>query len=375
MVPNWKLQREAERLKRQFQGLWWRATGSLRTWLYDRRRREVVRVSEGDQPLRDELAVLLIYQPDGLLASTVHTLSWFVSEGVSPVVVSNCPLTEADMQRLRAVSYLVIERPNIGYDFGGYREGVLKILERGIRPAALYVLNDSMWFPLRDDCDVIRQSRASPADIFGLYTGWLGRRSGGQEYIQSYFFRFSARLVSGDAFQHYWKRLKLMDQKHVVIRSFERNLAGHFARIGYTSGSVIRWQEIVDYVLKLDDEDTLRDILVFQCRTSRKDREIIQPLLDDGLGPFEIRDRIRDLIEKRVVFVKMASLHPAIIEGVRIPFLKKLGGDDMGAQRDVIRSLGLHRDYHPSVRAEIDRWDSPEQRIERIADPKERRDA
>lgn len=102
-------------------------------WRYDVARSHQAQVWQGNAPLQDEVAVFLIYQETGVSDSILFTLSWLKDQGAAAVVVSNAPLTDSDKTRLMDLSYLVIQRPNLGYDFGGYREGILTVLERGTR--------------------------------------------------------------------------------------------------------------------------------------------------------------------------------------------------------------------------------------------------
>lgn len=186
MALGWKIQREFERVKKQVQSLRWYVWGPVNRWLYDRRRARDVQVSTGDVPAGDEAAVMLIYQPEAVPESIFFTLSWLGAQGLAPVVVSNLPLSDTDRARLCGLSHLVIERPNAGYDFGGYREGVLTVLERGIGSRAIHVMNDSMWFPLTEDLDAIRQAQSDPSDLYGLLCNVVtqGRQ---RSYLQSYF--------------------------------------------------------------------------------------------------------------------------------------------------------------------------------------------
>ena len=190
MIVIRKLKKELTRLRRQTYSLFWYVRGSVQRRRYDAKRNQSVRTTQGAQPMREEMAVFLIYQPNGLLESTLFTLSYFARQDISTVVVSNAPLNSEDRGRVLALSHLLIERPNIGYDFGGYREGVLTLLESGKPIRALYVMNDSIWFPLEGNNDLIKTCRESDADIYGLHIKITSEKRVDENYIQSYFFRF-----------------------------------------------------------------------------------------------------------------------------------------------------------------------------------------
>lgn len=353
-----KAKREVERLKKQAIGLIWRPLGAIKRNLYDASRERQVRITQGELDPKSEIAVLLIYQPKGLLKSTLFTLSYLAERGIAPVVVSNLPLADSDREKLIALSWLVIERPNIGYDFGGYREGVLSVLERITSLDALYLFNDSMWFPLYGDSDAIEQCRAANEDVFGLFVSRLSNRRIPREHVQSYFFRFSKKLIKEIEFANYWRRMKLIDHKATVVRVHERNLAWHFAGRGFSASGLINWRSIIDYIMRLEDEERLARIFEYQCEVSPREAELIQPVLARHGSAFSQRDQLSGLIERRKIFVDMFELHPWILQGLQMPFLKKARTPNLVLQRSEILRLGLQNNFHPDVRDEIERWDA-----------------
>ncbi|TGN60504.1 hypothetical protein E4L95_10580 [Paracoccus liaowanqingii] len=358
-----KLAQETRRLGRQVAGLVLPSWGHVARVAYDRRRARSVRVSEGVQAALDEISVLVIYQPAGLLDSTCWQVRWMAARGVAAVVVSNAPLSDDDRQTLAGMAHLVVERPNVGYDFGGYREGILQLSERGIRPRALYVMNDSMWFPLSEDSDILDRSRAAPEDVLGLFVDldWRQRTIGNLDgsHIQSYFFRFSQRLLEDPEFWRYWTKMSLVSSKRIVIELRELRLARHFAERGYRVGGLHSWKQVVHYLLTLDDEDTMGQILRHQCQVNRKDAAVIEPLLHKGgLSALDIRDALRDQISRTNILVFSTALHPAVMTALGFPFLKKQRVPMMVGKRAKIIESGLHRDFPDPIAREVETWDA-----------------
>ncbi|WP_192841301.1 rhamnan synthesis F family protein [Falsirhodobacter sp. alg1] len=353
-----KFVRESKRIGRQI------ASKVLPTWgiaeriIYDMRRDKAVRVTEGTKPPLDEIVILLIYQPKGLLDSTIWQLEWMAAQGISAVVVSNTPLLDADRVRLQGMTQFVVERPNIGYDFGGYREGVLQVLERGLRPKALYVMNDSMWFPLSEDSDAIERSRAAPEDVWGLFVDldWRHRLTGNIKgaHVQSYFFRFSEAVVNDPRFEAYWRKMSLISAKRLVVKLRELKLANYFAELGYSVGGLHSWREVADYLLNLQDEDKMAQILKHQCGVRAGDAAKIEPLLERGdLTALQIRDHLREDIDKTNIFLFSTALHPIVMTDLGFPFLKKQSVSIMVAKRRKLVELGMHNAYPEPIRREV----------------------
>ncbi len=359
-----RLARESRRIGRQVAARVLPYWGHVTRIAYDARRASAVTVTEGRQALFDEVSVLLIYQPKGLLPSTIWQIEWMSRQGISTVVVSNTPLKEEDRQRLAGIVHLIVERPNVGYDFGGYREGVMQILDRGIPFNTLYVMNDSMWFPLSEHSDVIERCRAAPEDVWGLFVDldWRQRTIGNVQgsHVQSYFFRFSHKVTSDPRFAEYWRKMSLISSKRIVIQLRELKLARHFADLGYSVGGLHSWREVVDFLLNLQDEEMMRDILSHQCQVNSKDAAEIEPLLArSDMTALQVRDALRDRIAKTNILVFSTALHPHVMMSLGFPFLKKQRVPAMLGKRQALLDMGLQRRFPTPIQREVETWDQP----------------
>ena len=105
----------------------------------------------GQVGYQGNVALFLIYQPNGIEASILRTCDHLAGKGYAPLVISNTPLSKTDRTELKNRCWVFAERPNIGYDFGGYRDGLWLLGKMGVVPDNLLVLNDSVWFPIFED--------------------------------------------------------------------------------------------------------------------------------------------------------------------------------------------------------------------------------
>ena len=120
MPPFWKVKREINRVFRQTVLFFQANTGGLRRRYYDSFQRKKTRETQGQVPLGTEVAVFLIYQPDGISPSVITTLQHLKEQGISTVLVSNTAVSSSDLARAKKLCFQILERPNVGYDFGGY---------------------------------------------------------------------------------------------------------------------------------------------------------------------------------------------------------------------------------------------------------------
>ena len=355
MIPIWKLKRELRRLKKQLRRAYWHPWGFLQRLRYDMQRGTRVTRHQGRVAPNKSVAIFLIWEPEGVLDSSFLTLEWLVANGVAPIVVSNAKLSEPDLEALKRTSYLVVERPNYGYDFGGYREGVLTLWETGLLPTELFVLNDSNWLPLRRDCDLIEKARAAPEDLYGLHL--TGVPNSDREHLQSYFYRFSQTILESAMFRSYWKQMRLIDDKFLVIRLYEKKLSRKFVNAGFSVGALFTWDDVVAKVFAT--QAPARDSYVqFEATYGQKPAaaRVIEYLDDESFDP-EKKAELQALVEKNELFVNLTGMHPAFLIDQDVPFLKKNRQIEFQAQRKLIRDQQLYTDCESCVRREILAWD------------------
>ena len=134
MISAWKLKRETKRVAAQLSAIPLLIYEPFAQKLYDRNFEKNIKLYQGIRNLGKQVAVFLIYQPRGLADSIYLTVDHLVASGFEVVIVSNCPLASADLEKLYLRTALVVERPNFGYDFGGYRDAVVIEPRRKGRP-------------------------------------------------------------------------------------------------------------------------------------------------------------------------------------------------------------------------------------------------
>jgi hypothetical protein len=229
MIPWWKVVRETDRFVQQVKaalGLIWEPFVQRR---YDRSRAKHLIVTPGAQTLQKKIAIYLIYQPSEILASTLETCRTLDRAGYSLLVVSNTPLVDTAMSALQAVTWRIIQRPNYGYDFGGYRDGILHLFEQGITPDWLIVMNDSIWFPLGETDTLLPRMERSGLDVTGTLVHrdfrktWLRRRT--TRVIESYFFLFGRDAIACTVFRDFWQKYRVSSNKVNAVHRGEHRLA------------------------------------------------------------------------------------------------------------------------------------------------------
>ena len=207
MIPLWKVRRESLRI-RQIILAW---VGNF----YEPRLKRQHDLWREKQPeprnlsvtLAGKVAIFLIYQPKGIVPSIFTTLKWLVANGYAPFVIANAPVSNIDRDKISALAWRLFERPNFGYDFGGYRDGVLLLKTWGIEPERLLIINDSVWMPTRAGSTLLTRLEAVEADVVGGITHSDTRQRNGKVrrgHLESYLYLLNLRAFKSLAFLGFW---------------------------------------------------------------------------------------------------------------------------------------------------------------------------
>jgi hypothetical protein len=140
----------------------------IRQAKYDAGRDDRIKLSAAGGPASEKLCIFLVYQPSGLPESVLRTCVWLRDRGYATLLVANGDLAAGDLSRLQGLVWMTMQRPNFGYDFGGYRDGLLQVAALGLRPERLVILNDSIWLPMHDAHCPLTEAEAIPDAITGL---------------------------------------------------------------------------------------------------------------------------------------------------------------------------------------------------------------
>ncbi|OWY08446.1 hypothetical protein B6V72_18555 [Thioclava sp. F34-6] len=347
-TPFWKIKRELLRLLHKPRNVLDLSLASFRQRQTDR---SGTKVHTGEALLHRDGAVLLLYPAQGVPAYYIEMLAYLNNRGISPVVVSQLPLLNTDRMRLLAEAYLVIERPNYGYDFGGYRAGVLEILDQGLTFENLFILNDSIWFPLFACCDLIETARDDHSDLYGIYMNERPKTPQ-RSHLQSYFYRFGPKLTRSADFREFWRRLQTYNNKDLTIRRIEMRLTHWFASHGYSIGYRYCFEDVKEAMARLSvaERYALADyqILIGEKYSKQiKSRVAARAYDDDAIF-------LKDM-EQGILGRYFMILHPALLlERMRCPVLKRDKRHPYQVQRAVLLSETFAADLPTELTRELE---------------------
>ncbi|WP_157084251.1 rhamnan synthesis F family protein [Sediminimonas qiaohouensis] len=257
LPPLWKIRREVRRIGSvPARGLRGALIEQPRQWVYDHRVEQLHRLHTGHGTLTERVAVLVLFQPNGVAPSVQLTLDHLAAEDWSVLVVSNAPLGKTDAAMLMERSALVLERPNVGYDFGGYRAGFRLLASIGHRPTRLILMNDSTWFPLREADDTLRRMEGLGAAMAGhIFKTEEGR---GCDHLESHLLMFSPEALGHSALARFWRGYVMSDDRVATIWRGEKGLTQEMLRAGLEVEGLIDHDIFLARLRELDDVALLR---------------------------------------------------------------------------------------------------------------------
>lgn len=339
-TPLWKLKRELRRALGQIAAapaalLMFLAARPYYDFVLARQKRTVA----GTVPFGPKIAVYLIFPKIGLLASHMRAIAYLRSHDYAPVIVSNHPLDPADRDKLIPHASVIIERPNFGYDFGGYRDGVLALADRLPGLDRLVLMNDSCWFPLPGCSDWLADAEALGVDLgAATWTGavdrpapwefekieWKVDKGRRNFHYASYALSLSASILRDPEFLTFWQHFRLTQQKNRTVRRGEIGLTAWVLGRGYSHGAT---HELADLAKRLEALPRdglialLRDLIVLD---DPEMEEIHARLLRQAETGEVERRRIEQVIlavaARRGVAYALADM---LVRELKFPFLKK----------------------------------------------------
>jgi Rhamnan synthesis protein F len=356
-VPLWKIKRELRRIGRQI-------SRDFPDWLLDHvefyryryMSKHEITATDGAHAQTDKIVLFLIYPIDGIQNSHIAMLRYFLNEGFSPLVVSNLPLAPADLERLSPFAWKILQRENFGYDFGGYREGVLHISHLLPEVTELVLTNDSIWFPVGNGSDWLSRARRTGAQFVGPITApgnwdrvevydyrevhWKWNVNTRNYHLCSFMLWFNQDVTKSRKFLRFWRNLRITNRKHLTVRRGEMGLTKYMRAADFRFASVIDLAGL-DVVLAGLDAGQLREIMTdAMIELHPRSQQVFADHLDGYDGTPAWRDEAEKILLALASKAHAAYFSPLLLlKHLDGQFLKKALVPKSGATAGKVFSL------------------------------------
>jgi hypothetical protein len=324
MKLHWKIARELERLRQQLLSFPAFFTEFIKQRRYDGNFAQYVQSLEGLAAKGSRYAIYLCFQPGGLAGSSLFTCQYLQAQGYNVMVVSNTPLPEPQLQDLRSLVWRVVLRPNFGYDFGGYRDG-LRLLREYSRDAPVervLILNDSTWYPLHAD-DRLPQAFERVKHDFSAVMQLHKVGKPNKYFFESYFYWISGKLFASSLFQQYWDNYRLSDIKYRAVQAGERGFSKFIRRHQISHSAIFSGERLEQALLSQDAvflQRTLKYAAYIDPHLRRQGQAVLDTFQENPVWRQRALAHTQQVIRRRHFH---ASLCYASILLLGVPLLKK----------------------------------------------------
>ncbi|MCY4336191.1 MAG: hypothetical protein OXC60_16150 [Litoreibacter sp.] len=206
-------------------------------------------------------------------------LKEMTSAGISPLVVSNLPLNEENRAKLAQSSALILERPNVGYDFGRYRDGVLELAAQLSTLDRLWLLNYSVW-SVHQATSWFDDARSLKTDFVGATSNFAMPRVDPHRFREitwdfsfehkifhyaSYALGVGSAILKDPDFLKYWNKLEIRNDKSRTVRRGEIGLSQWVLARGFSHGATYEVDKLDAELARMDDAeiDKIAQELIF----------------------------------------------------------------------------------------------------------------
>ena len=224
--------------------------------------------------------ILVIYRKYSVGEEIMHLVKEFDAKGYNILLISNGHLPVKQYESLSNRCFAIMQRNNIGHDFGAYKDGILYLHSLSIKVNRLVLLNDSI-IPTPRGLGAFIDKLAKIVDFGGATESFQPIY-----HIQSYCLCFSGRVFSHPAFLDFWQGYRAISDRFYAIKHGELLLskrllsAGLKAEALYTheslAGALMEWEidQLYFLCVFLDDR--------FNNREIEKYRKIFAGLSEDN---------------------------------------------------------------------------------------------
>ena len=207
--------------------------------------------------------VFVVYSEAALPAFTTNFVDAIRQSPFNLILVANSRLAPQDRERLLGGCALLIERENVGQDFGGYKDGISVALSRFPDLNRLAIANDSVYYL---DCglDRLLAGLDGDADFIGV-----SEVLDHHYHVASFLVSFGPRVLQSPEFQEFWQRYRPFGTRRWAIFQGEGALTAHLVRAGFRPHVLFRAEALRPH-LEAQSASQLADTIMLLPPTGRR---------------------------------------------------------------------------------------------------------
>jgi hypothetical protein len=256
--------------------------GLARLWyhldprLYVRRFR-ISRVTEGLAVKKSgKYAIFVLYARSTLPSFTVNLIDAVARTPFNLIIVSNIELDPLQRAQLQEQCHILIERANLGRDFGAYKDGIEYILEHDKDVERVLLVNDSLFFFSRG-LDKLLADFDGPQEFIGT-TEVLEFHY----HVQSFMLSFGRNVLRNRHFLKYWRKYRPVSTRRWSIHKGEVNLTRRLTRAGFRPHILFQAAQLTPHLQRRAVRDVLESVRLFPDSFRRRLYQQFDEIVGEG---------------------------------------------------------------------------------------------
>lgn len=185
--------------------------------------------------------IFLFYDPEGKVDDYILGCLGSLQQHMDYLlVVSNSPLDETNRKRLESVSSEVMERKNVGYDVGAYRDGLRHLgWDHMGDYDELVLFNYTFFAPIHPWASLFERTDKWDTDFWGITEHDEVRphpflpKLVMPRHIQSHWIAVRSSLSATKDWRTYWEDMPPIESYNDSIQWHESRFTGYFNALGY----------------------------------------------------------------------------------------------------------------------------------------------
>lgn len=193
------------------------------------------------------IAIIALWPRPAILKSVLRLIDFFIEENVHVIcVINKSNFSNYWIAEIEQRNVTVLNRPNVGRDFGAYRAGYLfaKSNINFQQVTNLIFANDSVFF-LDASKPALRKVIDSEKDVTSLYLNYQFHL-----HAQSFFVNYNSRTFKSKTFTDFWKAYYPSQERKHAINNGEVRLSQLLQKKGFQFQGYYSARHIIDTLVK-----------------------------------------------------------------------------------------------------------------------------
>ena len=200
--------------------------------------------------MTNRFCICVFWEKDGIVRDYVEYYLKGLQEIANKVlIVVNGEINAEGKKKLQALGVDIMQRPNLGLDFGGWKEAIFKIGYNELsKYDELILTNTTCYGPIYPLSEMFGEMKSRNCDFWGItkhpevnrYMLPGDPNSKILEHVQSYFVVYKKSVFLSDVFKTFWKNVQLYTDYNKVVGYYETKLTNYLEVAGFKLDSFIK---------------------------------------------------------------------------------------------------------------------------------------